>query len=36
VLKEAHKVRLGRGAPNIEDQDLADALIALSAASIRD
>lgn len=30
VLVEAHKIRVARGAMNIEDPDLADALIALS------
>lgn len=32
VLAKAHKLRLARGALNIEDQDLADALIVLANA----
>jgi len=30
VLGRAHTIRLARGAVNIEDQDLADAIIALT------
>ena len=33
VLAQAHQIRVKRGALNIEDQDLADALIALARAS---
>ncbi len=33
VLAKAHQIRVQRGAPNIEDQDLADALIALTNSS---
>ena len=33
VLAEAHRLRLQRGALNIEDQDLADALVALTPSS---
>lgn len=36
VLAKAHKIRLQRGALNIEDQDLADAIIALSSADNAD
>lgn len=32
VLAEAYRIRLARGALNIEDQDLADAIIALTSA----
>jgi hypothetical protein len=34
VLAKAYRIRVARGAINIEDQDLADALIALAGASI--